>query len=182
LASVGHVVVGACAAVWAGRGERGLGSPWKSKVIMSGLSLLPDADVVGFALGVRYEDPFGHRGASHSIVFALLAAIACAMIARRRSEDWRRVGALVFGVVLSHGLLDMLTDGGLGVAIFWPSNERYFFPWRPIPVAPIGRAFLSSWGLRVAITEILYALPILLVTARPWRWRRGVRGAAPPRS
>ena len=57
----------------------------------------------------------------------------------------------LFVSTLSHGLLDMLTNGGLGVALFVPmSNERYFFPWRPITVSPIGLSrFVSAWGLRV---------------------------------
>jgi len=34
--------------------------------------MLPDIDVVGFAFGVRFADPWRHRGATHSIVFAML--------------------------------------------------------------------------------------------------------------
>jgi inner membrane protein len=40
----------------------------------SALSLLPDADVVGFSLGLEYGDPWGHRGATHSLAFALAVA------------------------------------------------------------------------------------------------------------
>lgn len=40
---------------------------------------------------------------------------------------------------MSHGLLDAMTDGGRGIAFFSPfSNHRYFLPWRPIRVSPIG--------------------------------------------
>ena len=35
-------------------------------------SILPDADVIGFRFGIRYEDMLGHRGLSHSLVFALV--------------------------------------------------------------------------------------------------------------
>ena len=36
-----------------------------------------------------------------------------------------------------HGLLDAMTDGGLGVAFFSPfDNRRYFLPWTPIRVIP----------------------------------------------
>ena len=38
------------------------------------LSILPDLDVIGFAFGIRYEDFLGHRGFSHSIVFAMIAS------------------------------------------------------------------------------------------------------------
>ena len=64
MASVGHIAVGMAAA----RAYRGAGPPlWSSMTQWSALSLLPDADVVGFALGVQYGDPWGHRGATHSL-------------------------------------------------------------------------------------------------------------------
>jgi hypothetical protein len=64
-------------------------------------------------------------------------------------------------VVASHPLLDILTDGGLGCALFWPFDDtRYFAPWRPIPVAPIGLAFFSPFGLTVAIWEAVIFAPL----------------------
>jgi inner membrane protein len=49
-----------------------------------------------------------------------------------------------------------MTDGGLGIAFFAPfSNARYFFPWRPIPVAPLSLGtLLSGRGLRVIRWEM----------------------------
>ena len=67
--------------------------------------------------------------------------------------------ALVFFLCgSSHGLLDMMTSGGLGVALFAPFyNERYFFPFRPVKVSPIGiDRFFSEWGLKVLWTEFLW--------------------------
>ena len=57
----------------------------------------------------------------------------------------------------SHGLLDALTNGGLGVAFLSPlSNQRYFLPWRPIAVSPLDVAlFCSAWGLRALRSEAL---------------------------
>jgi inner membrane protein len=166
VASIGHVIVGCFGAAVAKRYRppTGFAHPWTSMIVMSGLSLLPDADVIGFPLGVAYESPFGHRGATHSIVFALLVAVGCALIARVRRERWRIVFVLVLSVVLSHGLLDMLTDGGLGVALFFPSNHRWFFPWNPIPVAPIGRGFFTPRGLAIALTETAYFSPLIALT------------------
>lgn len=44
----------------------------------------------------------------------------------------------LFLSALSHGLTDMLTDGGKGIALMWPlSGERLFAPFRPIEVSPI---------------------------------------------
>jgi inner membrane protein len=70
-------------------------------------------------------------------------------------------------------LLDTLTDGGLGIALLWPfSNERFFAPWRPIPVAPIGARMLSSRGLHVVLTEALQFSPLLAWAIWPRRRRR----------
>src|SRR5438552_1734205 len=38
-------------------------------------SILPDVDVLAFPLGVQYGSAFGHRGFTHSLVFALAAAL-----------------------------------------------------------------------------------------------------------
>ncbi len=72
--------------------------------------------------------------------------------------------------MVSHPLLDTLTDGGLGCALLWPfSNERFFAPWTPLPVAPIGRAFLSAEGVRVAVTELVWLAPLLAYALWPNR-------------
>jgi hypothetical protein len=57
-----------------------------------------------------------------------------------------------------------MTDGGLGVAFFAPfHNERYFFPWRPIAVSPIGMGFFSERGLEVIISELHWGSLLLAV-------------------
>src|SRR5688500_7841019 len=35
-------------------------------------AVVPDADSIGFALGIRYGDMLGHRGLSHSLLFAAI--------------------------------------------------------------------------------------------------------------
>ena len=81
-------------------------------------------------------------------------------------------------VLASHGILDTFTDGGLGCALLWPfSDERFFAPWRPLPVAPIGRAFLSAAGLHVALWEALLFAPFLLYALWP-RVRRRLEGSS----
>ena len=44
-------------------------------------AVLPDADVLAFALHIPYADAFGHRGASHSLLFALVLAVLAAVLA-----------------------------------------------------------------------------------------------------
>ena len=106
---------------------------------------------------------------------SLLSAIA-ALCTQLRSEQLRggqtrtRLWLLCTAVAVSHGLLDTLTDGGLGIALLWPiSNARYFAPWTPIPVAPIGPRMLSGHGLRVMMTEALQFSPLLIWAAWPRR-------------
>ena len=41
-------------------------------LVFPALAMLPDADVVAFAFGIPYASEFGHRGASHAIVTALI--------------------------------------------------------------------------------------------------------------
>jgi inner membrane protein len=81
--------------------------------------------------------------------------------------------ALVAGlVVASHGLLDTLTDGGLGAALLWPfSNQRFFAPWRPIPVAPIGARLLTADGLELMLRECVLFLPLFAAGFWPRRTR-----------
>lgn len=126
-------------------------------------SILPDADALGFKLGVPYESFWGHRGFTHSLLFALLLSLLIVLLFFRSYivDNWRRWWGLViffFLVTTSHALLDMLTTGGHGVAIFAPfDNSRYFFPWRPITVSPIGvTEFFGEWGIRVIKSEMLW--------------------------
>jgi inner membrane protein len=158
VASVGHVAVGLAAARL---GAPPVGPRWPWALGLALLSLLPDADIAAFALGIPYHAPFGHRGASHSMAFAIL----CGVLGRSR-----RVGLMVGLVVASHGLLDTQTDGGLGVALLWPFDDhRFFAPWRPIPVAPLGSALLGPRGLRLMLVELVYFLPALVVAFWPRR-------------
>jgi inner membrane protein len=145
----------------------------RSMALFSALSLLPDADVIAFRLGIPYHAPFGHRGASHSLVFALAAGMLGALFLRR--YGWRfHVALLTAGaVVASHGLLDSLTDGGLGIALLWPfTSARYFAPWQPLPVAPIGARLVSARGLRVMLIELVQFAPVFAYAL----WPRGRGG------
>lgn len=47
------------------------------------LAMLPDADVLAFKFGVAYGNVFGHRGFTHSLLFAFVVPILCVLIGRR---------------------------------------------------------------------------------------------------
>jgi len=142
-------------------------------------SILADFDVIGFRFGVRYGDLWGHRGMTHSLLFAAIASVGFALLlGEDRRQRWTLAG-LLFLITASHGVLDALTNGGLGVAFFTPfDRHRYFFPWRPIPVSPLGiGAFFSSRALQVLQSEVWVWGPALVVVLFvPWlRARRSHR-------
>lgn len=139
------------------------------------LSAAPDLDVIAFAFGIPYSHVLGHRGLSHSLVVAVAAGLLAALALRAR--PLAPTALLLAAVTASHGLLDALTDGGLGVAFFAPfENSRYFFPWQPLEVSPIGvRPFLSMRGLQVLWSEILVVwipLAVVAIALRSLRRRR----------
>ena len=147
-------------------------------------SILPDADVLGFQFGVSYGDMLGHRGLTHSLVFALVVGLIVAFLAfARPPQGWTRIllSCYFVAVTASHGILDAMTDGGLGIAFFAPFDDtRYFFPFRPIKVSPIGLSFFSARGLDVIWSELLWvcipaatiAGALLLCRKLTSRWSR----------
>jgi inner membrane protein len=141
-------------------------------------SVIPDLDVIGFDFGIRYGDFWGHRGFTHSIVFAALlaaAAVGIAFLSALPSISRFSLWLYFFLATASHGLLDAMTDGGLGVAFFAPfDNHRYFLPWTPIRVSPIGiERFFTARGLAVIQTELLWIwIPVALLAASAWIIRR----------
>jgi inner membrane protein len=143
---------------------------WLWVLLLVALSYVPDVDVLAFRFGIPYDAPFGHRGALHSLAFAVLCSTGVAVAARIWNVPVLPV-TLTGGLVLvSHGVLDAFTDGGLGIAFLWPfSASRFFAPWRPIPVAPIGWPILSPRGLALMAHEALLFLPLFILAVWPRR-------------
>lgn len=147
-------------------------------------AVAPDLDVVGFRFGIEYGDFLGHRGLTHSIPFAAALATAVVGLSFRNGVPGMPRGPLwlyLFLAIASHGLLDALTNGGLGIALFAPfDNSRYFFPVTPIQVSPIGiRRFFRDGGLAVLASEVPWVwLPSLLLAGIALGWKR-VRRSTP---
>lgn len=150
-----HAVVGVAA--WAA-----LPAPWRSRPLLAACAvvpMLPDLDSIGFFAGVPYASFWGHRGFVHSLAFGALAGTSLAYLCRRSrwasgAPPW--LPAVLFPLLwASHGLLDMATSGGLGVAILSPfDTERHFFPRTPIRVSPMGlKALLGTRGVAVFGSE-----------------------------
>jgi inner membrane protein len=137
-------------------------------IILAGFcAFAPDLDVLAFRFDIPYESQWGHRGWTHSIVFALVFGAIVTFIFQYIQKNKINLTPLLLWCVLStlsHPLLDMLTNGGRGCALWWPFlQERIFFPLRPIQVSPLGAgAFFSEWGLRVLWSEMVWiGLPAL---------------------
>jgi inner membrane protein len=175
----GHVapVVALATAFWTPQAPKRL---WVAGVLVA---LAPDLDVLGFGLGIPYQHPLGHRGLSHSLPFAAAVAgvLVLALFSRSAPGFSRaRAFAFLFLATASHGILDAFTNGGLGVALLSPFDQsRWFAPFRPIEVSPLGvSAFFSSRGAAVLGSELRWLwLPFLLLTvaiagARRARQRR----------
>ncbi|MFN0176647.1 MAG: metal-dependent hydrolase [Saprospiraceae bacterium] len=135
-------------------------------VVAGFCAFAPDLDVLSFRFGIPYSSEWGHRGWTHSLAFALIAggliglmfsAISGQTTWSRQTTWWPLTSWFVISMA-SHPLLDMLTNGGRGCALWWPfSTERIFFPWRPVQVSPMSVSdFISPWGLEVLASEVIW--------------------------
>ncbi|MGH8028592.1 MAG: metal-dependent hydrolase [Arenimonas sp.] len=165
-------------------------APWwrpriGARLIAAGVlcTVLPDIDTLGRHLGIDAMT-LPHRGPTHSLAFAAIVAVSLAVLGR---AAWRNISPtsaafFLFACLGSHGLLDMATDGGPGIALLWPlSDAQLFLPWRPIEVSPLdaGR-FFGPRGLHVLASEFFWLwLPALAIAAAGC-WRRARRAQAPP--
>lgn len=157
----------------------GIKSPYKTgKIILFGIvcAVLPDADVLAFQFGIPYGHLFGHRGFTHSIFFAAILAFVVTLLFFRKHP---LLVVYFFLSTLSHAVLDALTNGGLGVAFLAPfENSRYFFPWQPIQVSPIGIGrFFSARGMAVIMSELKWILlPSVIWYLTIYIYKKRIRG------
>ncbi len=155
-----HTAVPIC--LWIALGRKTI--PFKLMIVGIIFCVLPDADVIAFNLGIPYKDDLGHRGLSHSILFAFTFSLLTCVFVRWFQVKARVLFLFLFISILSHGLLDAMTSGGLGVGFLIPySSERFFFDFRPILVSPIGiKNFLTTRGFAVLRSELIHVwIPFL---------------------
>lgn len=130
------------------------------RLLLAGIvaAILPDLDVLAFRFGIPYAADWGHRGFSHSLFFALLIAVLGVVFARTLKTKRKTAFWFLGLATASHGVLDAFTNGGLGIAFFWPmSSERFFFPLQPIQVSPLSLSgFLSERGITVLRSELVW--------------------------
>src|SRR5512138_1259918 len=165
--SIGHLAIGLAGRRIARPEGRLRQVAWL--VLLVGISFAPDIDVLAFRLGIPYGAPFGHRGAAHSIVVGVALGLAAGAVGARLGMRASASVAAAVLVAVSHGVLDAFTDGGRGIALWWPfSAERVFASWRPIPVSPIGIRAFSPRGLVVMAREAVLFLPLFIVGLWPF--------------
>jgi inner membrane protein len=164
----------------------GLGSRLVSRRLLAAgvvCSIVPDLDVYV----QQVTTSVGHRGITHTALFALLCAVFAALVAPLLQSRRRIAFLFVLIATLSHPVLDAFTDGGAGIPFFWPLDDtRYFMPWRVIEVSPLGvTRFFSARGLSVLASELQWVWPpAFAVAALLYAWRvscgrdRGVGQAA----
>jgi inner membrane protein len=162
-----HAFVGTCV---------GLGSPRRlptGRLAISAavLATLPDLHVIAFWLGIPYDHPLGHRGFSHSLLFAGLTSLLVSVVFFSGLQLASRLWWMLFGALFiagaSHGLLDACTDEGLGIGFLIPfDHTRSFLPLRPLATSPIGiGAFLEGPTLSILANELIWVwLPVALAT------------------
>lgn len=147
-------------------------------LISMACATIPDLDVIGFEFDIPYGSMLGHRGFSHSVLFALILGMLVTRIFFKeetsKSIDFISISWYYFACTVSHGIFDAMTDGGKGVGFFIPfSAERFFFSFRPIPVSPLNmQSFFTSYGWSILKQELLFIGVIsifILVAGYYWR-------------
>jgi inner membrane protein len=147
---------------------------WLYWLLAALLSVFPDFDVFSSA---AYGAIMGHRGFTHSLVFALWLAFLAASLTYRllRANLWALTGVF-FLATASHGLLDALTRGGESIPFFWPATEQRYGNWGPIPVSDLALEIPDPWRSRALRSELLWVwIPTaaFVVAVVVWRFVRG---------
>lgn len=152
---------------------------WKILVFSGLFAAAPDLDLAGKrAFGIPSGSILSHRGLFHSPFFLILLAAILAGIAtyQHSRRAFAELWLLWATCMVTHPLLDAMTDGGHGVMLLLPlTRARFFLPWRPIHTIPAGAAKILIRALLVRASEIPFCLAAafiglagLLMQRRPW--------------
>jgi inner membrane protein len=146
--------------------------PWAYWGTAALLACAPDGDVFSSA---QYGTLMGHRGITHSLLFAAALSLPVAAVAYRRfGMRWWALAGLLFAIVASHGLLDAMTRGGASIPFFWPLEGRYG-NWGPMHVSDIAVQLPDPRTSRAIRSELLWVwlpLTVLMTALSGYRWLR----------
>jgi inner membrane protein len=145
--------------------------PWAYWGLAAVLPVVPDLDA--FSTVAYGTSASGHRGFTHSLLFAAVvgAAVAGATCRYFRMSWWRLAG-LFFIIIASHGLLDALTRGGADIPFFWPLPGRWG-NWGPMPASHIGFELPNPFTQRAMRSEMFWVwlpLGVLVGAVTVLRW------------
>lgn len=144
--------------------------PWSYWTLATILPLLPDLDVFSTA---TYGSPLGHRGVTHSLLFALvIGLVAASFLSRPFRGQWWWLAVLFSAIVASHGLLDAMTRGGGNIPFFWPLGGWYG-NWGPLRVSDIAFDLPDPRSSRAIRSELLWVwLPTIVLVVFSVAYRR----------
>lgn len=147
--------------------------PWAYWGLATLLPIVPDLDSFStFA----YGSSLGHRGFTHSLLFALvLSGVTAAATFQHFRVHWWSLAVLFFAIVASHGLLDAMTKGGADIPFFWPLDGRYG-NWGPLPVSDIAFDLPDPRYSRAVRSELLWVwLPTIVAAGLTTLYRHRTR-------
>jgi inner membrane protein len=145
-----HAVVGLAIAALATRRRRA----WPYWLLAGLLTVLPDLDTLSMT---SYSSIWGHRGFTHSLTFAMaVGLLATALTGWYLRMHFWHLAAVFCTVAASHSVLDMLTKGGNGVALWWPLSDDRVGSWGPIPVADLAMEWPDPRRSRALRAELMY--------------------------
>ena len=130
-------------------------------ILIMGLSLLPDLDIIAAILFRDMQNY--HNNISHSLLLGIPIAVLIAAILYQiyHSEYWLWFLICLLSYDL-HVVMDALT-AERGVMMFWPlSQNRFAFPIKVFYGVRWGLGWFSIWHLWTIFTESIYVL--ILVT------------------
>jgi membrane-bound metal-dependent hydrolase YbcI (DUF457 family) len=155
---IGHLLAGAAIGTFLSRG----GDVPRTAAIGALAAVAADFDFLpGLMLG--HLSRFHHQQ-SHSIMFALFAALLAMLFAKEARLRWASLVGLAYA---SHLALDLLTfddSSPQGIPIFWPWSRAVFqSPVTLFPNVPWGSGFvLSAHNVNLLIRELGFLGPIFL--------------------
>ena len=126
------------------------------------LAALPDVDVLWWSPDRPETSLLAHRAITHSIVFALAAALVMTLLFHH--------GRLIVPfalAALSHSCLDAFSRYSLGIQFLAPfSTQRFRFPWTPLgdPTGSLARQLMQE--------ALVVFLPALVIAVAGLRVRR----------
>lgn len=140
-------------------------------VAAAACAALPDIDIL-WSQQLPDSSLFAHRAITHSVAFAVVAALLVSATLFRGRQ--KRGGVTLGLALLSHSCLDALSTYSLGIAFLAPfSMQRFRFPW-----TPLGRPGGTIPGQLIEEALVVF-VPAVLLAWLAFRVRRA--SVAPPR-